>query len=869
MKKLTILLLVVSLIALLYGCCSNSGDSVFVNIPGDVVITSREVVIDEQGRLPTVTFPSGVRIAGEEEDTLQPGIKVCLTEQSMTSRYAGYFSENTDMYIYKITAFQESLNSVGERTYVTTIEKPFKVRLPSKNKTGLCYIGFRENDTDPWRFMRADDEDENPAGIASSRASDGIAPKECVFNLHRLSTSFCLLVYNDNNSSFRLPETAVDSLVASSASILVKEGRYMEDLPIKGILKGIRLDSINPTDLRAIITYRNNRPEEAALKVNGVNVAQTNIADKTVPGYSYRHSFTVDSLTESNFNGMSGDYAFILNVNGVETDSFSKGFLIEFYNKINDEKILPYNYTEFYTPNTTESVTLAVGSDESNIADEGVGLYKWNPTFTVISSYEFNESDKKRIAESITVSDVDSEKIRKDWNGRVLAISFTENLLPDKNYIISMAEVTGLENAVVAPFEDFNFTTIYQYCNYSVVHQQENISDSKYTVVETENLTAIENAQITPAVRSYEGFESPVFQTITIASDTENKVVYSYNRKVSKFTVNKGPGIATVSGGGSYKYGADVAAGYTLEDGYVFGGWTGDMTVATFTMPDHDVTMTANTGLISYSIVYNNIDGCTFTADNPVTYNTTSDTITLSNPTKNGYTFNGWSGTGLTGSDSVEVTIPNHSTGDREYTANWSLNLNLVIASNTGCLIDEEKELYYTLASFTVMPVVAEGVVLTDQQKSDILDAVFVKDTGDNLLGEDILQKSWQNGKIALNFTKDLNASTTYTVSCDTIPGVNLASTPSLTFKTFYYKGRGVESLPFLVENAVQLDLIRNYLTYCFKQTVDIEIASFACWSPIGDDSNQFTGCYDGNSKKISNLKIITDQQIQYAGIFG
>ncbi len=533
------------------------------------------------------------------------------------------------------------------------------------------------------------------------------------------------------------------------------------------------------------------------------------------------------------------------------------------------EKILPYNYTEFYTVKRIESVNLALASDEGNLADEGENLYKWNPAFTITSGYEFSDADKAKIAEAIKVSDVDKENISMTWNGRVMTLGFTENLLPDKIYTISMAEVTDLENSVVTPFEDFSFKTIYQYCNYSVVHQQENLSDSGYTVVETENLTAIEKAEVTPAVKVYEGFEAPVAQTITIASDTENKVVYSYNRKVSKVTVNKGSGIAAVSGSGNYKYGADVVASYTLEEGYVFGGWSGDMAVATFTMPDHDVTMTANTGLISYNITYNNIDGCTFTTDNPVVYTTTSDTITLNNPTRNGYTFIGWSGTGLTGSDTTEVIIQNNSTGDREYTANWNLNLSLAIASNTGCIIDEEKELYYTLASFTVTPTVTEGIVLTDSERADILEAVFIKDTDDNKLGDNLLHKSWDNGRISLSFSKDLEASTTYTISCDTIPGITLLATPSLVFKTFYYKGKGTEEIPFMVEKASQLDLVRSYLDKFFRQTEDINIASFNSWAPIGDDTNPFTGTYDGTTKNISNLKINTDQQIQYAGIFG
>ena len=51
-----------------------------------------------------------------------------------------------------------------------------------------------------------------------------------------------------------------------------------------------------------------------------------------------------------------------------------------------------------------------------------------------------------------------------------------------------------------------------------------------------------------------------------------------------------------------------------------------------------------------------------------------SSTITLNPPTRTGYTFIGWSGTDLSGSDNLTVTIPKGSTGNRSYTAHWSLN---------------------------------------------------------------------------------------------------------------------------------------------------------------------------------------------------
>lgn len=71
---------------------------------------------------------------------------------------------------------------------------------------------------------------------------------------------------------------------------------------------------------------------------------------------------------------------------------------------------------------------------------------------------------------------------------------------------------------------------------------------------------------------------------------------------------------------------------------------------------------------IDYTITYKLNDG---TASNPVSYNVESNTFTLNNPTRAGYTFAGWTGTDITGT-SKTVTINQGSTGNRTYTATWT-----------------------------------------------------------------------------------------------------------------------------------------------------------------------------------------------------
>ena len=97
---------------------------------------------------------------------------------------------------------------------------------------------------------------------------------------------------------------------------------------------------------------------------------------------------------------------------------------------------------------------------------------------------------------------------------------------------------------------------------------------------------------------------------------------------------------------------------------------------------------------VNYTISYN-LNNCgTVSGTNPTSYNYASAAITLKNPSKTGYTFTGWTGSNGTTAQTT-VTIPNHSNGNKSYTANCTINkyyidLNAVIggksAGNTsGC----------------------------------------------------------------------------------------------------------------------------------------------------------------------------------------
>ena len=74
--------------------------------------------------------------------------------------------------------------------------------------------------------------------------------------------------------------------------------------------------------------------------------------------------------------------------------------------------------------------------------------------------------------------------------------------------------------------------------------------------------------------------------------------------------------------------------------------------------------------VIPYTIDYD-LAGGSVATDNPAGYNIETPDFTLTNPTRKGYDFAGWTGTGLSEATTT-VTIAKGNYGDRTYTATWT-----------------------------------------------------------------------------------------------------------------------------------------------------------------------------------------------------
>ena len=156
--------------------------------------------------------------------------------------------------------------------------------------------------------------------------------------------------------------------------------------------------------------------------------------------------------------------------------------------------------------------------------------------------------------------------------------------------------------------------------------------DKNYELVETETKKAQIGSRITPAVKTYTGFDSPKTQTKEVTADGKMVIDYYYERHLYNVTLNAGTGIEKTTGGGSYRYGQSVTIDAAVKEGYHWLNWKGnykgrsggeqtvDAKKFVFTMPAGNVTMTANAEANKYTIHFDPNGGAGHIDDIEATY---------------------------------------------------------------------------------------------------------------------------------------------------------------------------------------------------------------------------------------------------------
>jgi uncharacterized repeat protein (TIGR02543 family) len=215
-------------------------------------------------------------------------------------------------------------------------------------------------------------------------------------------------------------------------------------------------------------------------------------------------------------------------------------------------------------------------------------------------------------------------------------------------------------------------------------------------------------------------------------------------------------------------------------NGYTYSGtWTkGSVTGTVWSFVDNgvveDMTLYAVRSAIPYDITYDLDDGKFAGGDtHPEQYNIETPNINVSNPTKTGYSFSGWTSEGGITIDDITkpVNIPLGTTGDIDFTAHWTANpytltynLNdggdVTTDRNSGAATDslDFDTLLNSAAHYTNNPLDAKAPTRTGYT----FDGWYLEDTGTTPIGgatmpEDGIEvfAKWVIDKYTVNFEVD------------------------------------------------------------------------------------------------------------------
>ena len=204
----------------------------------------------------------------------------------------------------------------------------------------------------------------------------------------------------------------------------------------------------------------------------------------------------------------------------------------------------------------------------------------------------------------------------------------------------------------------------------------------------------------------------------------------------------------TVSSGNTVKYTVTDSDNKNIT--VTYSGNTG-----TFTMPGKNVTVSAKTEAATYTITYN-LNGGTNPSGAPTTY-TSSKGATLPNPTRTGYSFDGWyTNSSFTGTK--YTSIAGGSTGNKTFYAKWNLTTYTITYNlNGGTNPSTAPTTYtYTTSTFNLPAPTKTGYVFAGWYTSSTFSGVKETTIAKGSAGNRIYYAKW-NVNIATNSNVTVN----------------------------------------------------------------------------------------------------------------
>lgn len=370
--------------------------------------------------------------------------------------------------------------------------------------------------------------------------------------------------------------------------------------------------------------------------------------------------------------------------------------------------------------------------------------------------------------------------------------------------------------------------------------------------------------------------------------------VWSANSYTISYVLNSG--INHANNPSTYTVESTVTLSNPTRIGYTFKGWyaeadfSGDSVTGIAKGSTGAKTFYAKWEELTYTISYA-LTGGTVDGTNPTSYTVNSVAITLINPTKAGYNFDGWTGTGLT-SKTVTVTIVTGSTDNRTYNANWTAieyainyDLGTEDATNTGNPATYTIEDEITLARPERVGYTFEGWYSNDQYTGDAVTGITKGSTG-----EIHLYAKWVQNTKTINYEKPELFDESSALPSAYTPGIELIL-PKVKLKDgsiflYWYTDSNdpetskitkipenstadyvlyamtqttSEADPYIISNLEGLKEFRDnvnsgfwdYESQYFKLGADITLFA-AEWAAIGTEEHPFKGVFDGDKENYS-----------------
>ena len=327
--------------------------------------------------------------------------------------------------------------------------------------------------------------------------------------------------------------------------------------------------------------------------------------------------------------------------------------------------------------------TLAEGETnpvEYTIESEDITLA--NPTREGYTFAGWTGTDLTEAAQTVTIAkgSTGNRSYTATWTINQYTMTFVldngeENVVKTQDYGTELTAPADLQKTgftfkgwspevpATVPAEDKTFTAQWERNKYNltwVVDGEESTTEVLYE----DPITKPEDP--TKEGYTFTGWTPEVAETMP-AGDVTYTAQFQINQYTITFDTDGGSAIDDIT--------ADYQSALTKPEdptktGYDFAGWSPEFPE---TMPLNGTSLKALWTPIVYAISYD-LAGGTMEEDvtNPVSYTIESEGITLANPTREGYTFAGWTGTDLTEA-TLEVTIAKGSIGNRSYTATWTV----------------------------------------------------------------------------------------------------------------------------------------------------------------------------------------------------